>query len=166
MQEGAFALIDCLGWKGIWKRTKDPNSAIKKLVRAEKDAKKAVSDFQRLFKRHNVELKTDITMLSDTIAISCPYIDQGEAREIEEFFKGFSVQLVVLVAAKFLQLLIYDQPYIMLRGCIVYGEHIIENNFIVGPAVDQAAVSYEIADGAFVWLHPNTFEYYEKYTTF
>jgi hypothetical protein len=46
MREGAFALIDCLGFKGIWKRT-DTTLLIRKLLRIEEVVSSEVANLQK-----------------------------------------------------------------------------------------------------------------------
>jgi hypothetical protein len=41
------------------------------------------------------------------------------------------------------------------RGVVSVGHFSIEGNFMLGPAVDEAAGLMELADGAFVWLAPS-----------
>jgi hypothetical protein len=54
-----------------------------------------------------------------------------------------------------MDIFIEDDPCLVLRGCISFGPHICDGNFIIGPAVDEAAEYMNIAEGAFVWLLPN-----------
>jgi hypothetical protein len=42
-----------------------------------------------------------------------------------------------------------------LRGCISHGQHLIEENFLIGPAVDETAEYIDTAQGAFVWFLPD-----------
>jgi hypothetical protein len=43
----------------------------------------------------------------------------------------------------------------MYRGVVTFGEAAIEENFVVGPAVDEAAEAMNAAQGALVWLTPS-----------
>lgn len=45
-----------------------------------------------------------------------------------------------------------------LRGCISFGRHLCDGNFVVGPAVDQAAEYMNEPDGAFIWVLPGVAE--------
>jgi len=42
----------------------------------------------------------------------------------------------------------------MFRGCVTFGEHIAEDSFLLGQAVDEAASVAESTEGAFIWLTP------------
>ncbi|MGA2936119.1 MAG: hypothetical protein ABSF52_03355 [Syntrophobacteraceae bacterium] len=50
---------------------------------------------------------------------------------------------------------IQDNPPLLLRGCITSGEYATEHNFLIGPAVDNAAEYMNCAQGAFVWFAPS-----------
>ena len=164
MQEGAFALIDCLGFKGIWKRSQDnPDIVLNKLMQIDKDAKETEGRLKAYAENQAIKLEVNFVMLSDTIAISAPYFPLNLDKKIEDFHKGLLVQSVCMLASKFIQLFMLDEPYLALRGYVTFGQHSMKENFIVGPAVDEAAVNYEIADGAFVWLHPEATQMYENY---
>jgi len=43
------------------------------------------------------------------------------------------------------------------RGCITYGRFEVDKEFIVGPAVDEAASLASLAEAAAVWLAPSAF---------
>jgi hypothetical protein len=95
-----------------------------------------------------------VSFLSDTVAISL----QFEEREGEQFTdrqKNCLVYLTCVAVIGVLDLFIKDDPPLVLRGCISYGEHMSEGNFIAGPAVDDAAEYMNVAEGAFIWLHPS-----------
>lgn len=104
-----------------------------------------------------------IISLSDTIAVSVPVPKTESAdSENEEMKKAFSIEAACLITVKILDLFIRDEPALTLRGCISYGEHLVRDNFIVGPAVDEAAEQQDLAEGAFVWLYPDAAQKYEN----
>lgn len=47
---------------------------------------------------------------------------------------------------------LFTPPSWAYRGCIAYGDFYLDDRFLVGEAVDEAAGGMDIADGAFVWL--------------
>ncbi len=153
MQEGAFAMLDCLGWKGIWKKhEKNPEAILDKISKV-KDLTYArkkimISGLSSL----NIPVEPQIVFLSDTVLISVPCVgDQSTPRELLE---GASIEMACFLAAHILMLFIDTVPHLTLRGVITFGAHSIKDTFILGPAVDEAAELYEMADGAFVWIHP------------
>jgi hypothetical protein len=44
------------------------------------------------------------------------------------------------------------------RGCISFGDYEMDERFIIGKAVNDAAEHYELADAALVWLTPSALE--------
>jgi hypothetical protein len=158
MQEGAFALIDCLGFKGIWRRT-DPTLLLRKLSNIEQ----VVSD--RVLKQEAFKflsfgtVRPHVRLLSDTVAISLHY-EAKDDQEPEGWQKNFLVGSICYSVIEVLSLFLQGDPPLVLRGCISYGEHLSEGNFMVGPAVDEAAEHMNIAEGAFIWLLPSAAERY------
>jgi hypothetical protein len=49
-------------------------------------------------------------------------------------------------------------PPLLFRGCIATGEMSESSDFLIGPAVDEAAERYEKADGPFLWLSESALE--------
>jgi hypothetical protein len=168
MQEGAFALIDCLGFKGIWKRMKDgnPEPLIKKLQLINSEVQGNMVSNNGNHKLLSIDIKginTNIKLLSDTVAISCQLQnpDNEKLTEIRKFYLiGVALSSIVII----LELFIKDDPHLTMRGCITFGEHISDGNFIVGPAVDEAAEFEKLAQGAFVWMHPSAASIYNTVT--
>lgn len=167
MHEGAFALIDCLGFKGIWKRINDDGVLLDKLrciVKQVQPQLIAGVPFELLRRKWIISA----SLLSDSVAISLRYDDEDDRRKgrpeskTKEREKSYLVWLLAASTVKILDLFLENQPNLLLRGCITYGEHEQEGNFIVGPAVDYAADNLEVAQGAFVWLHPTAAPKYER----
>lgn len=161
MREGAFALIDCLGFKGIWKRT-DPILLLQKLSRIEQTVHDEIgSPFEGIpFKKLSFgPIKLNVRLLSDTVAISLQY-EERAGETPEKWQTNFLVGLICQAVVQVLDLFLKGEPHLVLRGCISYGEHLSEGNFIAGPAVDEAAEHMNIAEGAFVWLLPSAEDRY------
>jgi hypothetical protein len=151
MREGAFALIDCLGFKGIWKRT-GPAVLVQKLLGIEQTVSEQIASAQRVFSF--IPVNPRVSFLSDTVAISLQFEEQ-ESETFTERQRNYLVHLICFVVIGVLDLFLKGEPPLVLRGCISYGEHLSEGNFIAGPAVDDAAEYMNIAEGAFIWLHPS-----------
>jgi hypothetical protein len=100
-------------------------------------------------------LNIDVRILSDSVAISLRYTDPPSNKKIkEEREQNYLVWLCCASTIKILDLYLKGEPRIVLRGCVTFGKHTNEENFIVGPAVDEAAENMEIAEGSFVYVHP------------
>lgn len=145
MKKGVFALLDCLGFKGIWRR--EPEALLEKLQllskTAEAAAQKRIKPFEQPEFRH-YKPNVDVKLLSDTIAIS---ITDGPSHYDE-------VSAMMFVVGDLMDLYIENSPHLMLRGCITYDDHVTHENFLVGPAVDATAEYMNSAQGAFVWFLP------------
>lgn len=168
MREGAFALIDCLGFKGIWKRGGHRTSEelreyqyrlIEKLRTITKEVPKLVRVGARPYRRFSEPVVPGVNLLSDSVAISLQY---DEELPPKGRYKNYLAWLACESTLKVLDRFRRDNPTLVLRGCITYGEHINEGNFIVGPAVDDAAEGMDIGQGAFVWLHPTAADKYRQ----
>jgi hypothetical protein len=168
MHEGAFALIDCLGFRGIWKRND-------RALTLEQHQTLLVEKLKSIMRRIHPQLIAGLpfhllrrtfiitpSLLSDSVAISLRYADdtsKQKAKNIRERReKSYLVWLLCASTIKVLDLYLKGEPSLVLRGCITYGqyEHDITEtgSFIVGPAVDDAATYSEVSQGAFVWLLP------------
>lgn len=153
MEEGAFALIDCLGFKGIWKRA-NPALLLQKLSQIEQTAVEQIAGKENLKHFSFSPMTPRIRLLSDTVAISLQY-EKKEGETPDEYQKNYLIVIACHIVIQILDSFITGEPYLVLRGCITYGEHISEGNFIVGPAVDEAAEHMNVAEGAFIWLLPS-----------
>jgi hypothetical protein len=151
MNEGAFALIDCLGFKGVWKKYENElGSLMKQLSAISKNAEKSVLDhiYPSGVEPKDIQYDIKVRVLSDTVAISYSSISGVHVPKY---------QLVSMTNAikHIMDSFIKELPHLPFRGCITYGMHIVEENFLVGPAVNEAAEFHEKAQGSFVWLLPS-----------
>lgn len=159
MKTGAFALIDCLGFKGIWKDG-EHSALISKLQSISKAAEIAAK--KRVFpnglseeKPENEKPQLEIRLLSDTVAISLC----SEKPEVGVF----TLMTMTMIIQDLISLYIEKPPYLLLRGCITYGKHTTAENFLVGPAVDEAAEYMNSAEGAFIWFLPAATNVIQKF---
>jgi hypothetical protein len=149
MNEGAFALLDCLGFKGIWKNF-PAEKIVSKLEAIQAAAARIDADGPKNWIAPGA-LQTTFSFLSDTVVIG---VYPTRETNLSDTLKGWLVivaaQLSAVIAKEFLR----DDSPRTLRGCITYGQFLIKGNFIVGPAVDEAASAERLAEGAFIWLSP------------
>jgi len=150
MKSGAFAFLDCLGFKGIWQRV-DPRLVLKKLTGIQGhyllESAKDSASFSLI--RCGL-IRTKVLCLSDSIAISLTF-DEEIHRE-----KGLGdfhlIGAISTIVSTIIDSYLRTKPHLILRGCITFGEHAIEENFMIGPAVDDAVENERKADGAFIWF--------------
>jgi hypothetical protein len=176
MREGAFALIDCLGFKGIWKRS-DETLLLKKLKSIRQQIQlQLIAGLPYHLLRKDVII--DRSLISDSVAISLRYTDDADENDVnkqrdkkisEIREKSYLVWLICASTVRVLDLYLEREPSLVLRGCITYGKYEHDTtrtgSFIVGPAVDDAAEKMEVSQGAFVWLHPEAAELYRYAVT-
>jgi hypothetical protein len=144
MQLGAVALIDALGFRGIWSRyTADAVMTEMKAV------KRWFEDrIEQQFKAQP-DFKCRVAFLSDTIAVSMAY--SGRPDEHRE-------ALCVLYLGDVISWVLYhvlksEIPFAY-RGAIAIGEYEVSEHFLIGPAIDEASAAHEMAQGSMIWLTP------------
>ena len=158
-QKGAFALLDCLGFKGIWRRY-DPQEIVYKLKSIEDLINRICSPLiSSLAVIESTQVVAKAKLLSDTVALSVKFrTNSQEMKEQEHYLVNAMCLIVCQINKHFLQ----SSPHLVLRGCITFDEHLVEENFIIGPAVDRAAEYEKLPNGAFVWLDPSADELYQQ----
>jgi hypothetical protein len=152
VQEGAFALLDFLGFKGIWERVGNPDDVVKKFREMEKQIPERIASRIATLKSLPT-LKVATAFLSDTITIAI-YLENQ--RPPDDLSKGTLVLAVSIAAQMVADSFCRDPIPLLLRGCITYGEFIIDGTLILGPAVDEAAGLHQMGEGAFIWVAPST----------
>lgn len=149
MQTGALVMMDALGFKGIWKRVDKPECVIDalKLLKATV-LEEAASIGARPSKRGYQPFKVEF--LSDTVVIGIPIAGTGAP------WNPWAINYAAIVASAVIRAAVtkVGVPFVY-RGCLSYGDFAIEENFIVGPAVDDAAETMESAQAAIVWVTPS-----------
>jgi hypothetical protein len=151
MQVGAFALLDCLGFKGIWNRGVDPNDIVSFLEKTQAEAE--ALPLRKLVALHSKNVvRVSIAFVSDTVAVSASIPTDNK---VPDWIKGFLVHTVSHLSLDLVTRFAFEAPKCLaLRGCIGYGPHLVQNSFFLGPAVDEVATLHEVGEGAFVWLEP------------
>lgn len=142
MNTGALVMLDALGFKGIWKR-ESAGDVITKLHRLKAAAVDAVNEHGEAM-RDLVATDINVEFLSDTIVLG---VSCGSKVPL-------SLNAASHIAAQLIAHAAVERPAFALRGSVSCGEFLIDGNFIIGPAVDDAAKHMDSAEGAFVWLTP------------
>lgn len=152
MTKGAVALLDALGFKGIWQRCEPwtPDDVVAKL----KDAAQRAKTEREADEAHGFTdlISLDVHFLSDTVVLAAEA--GGPAGRYTE--PDHLIFYLCEKVTQFTENMLDDTqgPPIAYRGAIAYGDFMIDRPFILGPAVDEAAEAERLADGAFVWLCP------------
>ena len=166
MKLGAVAIIDALGFKGIWKREK-PELILNKLRRL-RDI--VVGDLSRAQKKAPAMLGVEqitrqAAFLSDSlvIGVSVEAGGTGLLGPVPPTTGGFpdlirqdhSLRDLLFTLARLLDAAATEPPQLAYRGTIACGQFEFEDVFVLGPAIDEAAELASQADGAFVWFTPS-----------
>lgn len=133
MRRGSIALIDALGFKGLWQRY-SPNSIIHKL----NGMRNSVLRFAQHGDKHVQHGRTHIIrFLSDSVVIGC---HSGNGTEYSQQELDIDTAgSVAILTNRLIRSSLHDEPFLLYRGCITTGEYVLDGNFLVGEAVDEAA---------------------------
>ncbi|MCC8951114.1 hypothetical protein H8A97_40205 [Bradyrhizobium sp. Arg62] len=145
MQTGAVALIDALGFRGIWNRH---NS--QQVLDALKDMKDVIEAKITNQFATQPSFQCSIAFLSDTIAISMALDDPRDDYDRV----GSSVLYLADVVSWILEHSLRSKVPLAYRGAIAIGEYELSAHFLIGQAIDEAAAAHERSQGAMIWLTP------------
>jgi hypothetical protein len=143
MKTGAVALIDALGFRGIWGRHK--SDEVLTALRNTKDWFEARIKEQFASQPH---MQCEVAFLSDTIAISMALSESTQSRE------AMSAVYLADVISWVLDRVLRSRVPLAYRGAITIGSYEVSPHFLIGKAIDEAAAAHELAQGAFIWLTP------------
>ena len=160
-QHGAVALLDALGFKGIW-RDNDPDRVLQKLGEFSTELVQAAEEssqrLQATSKDHDVPLpQFKIFFVSDSVFVACWW--EGADPEDEERYDeqiSETIMLASMLSSVLSFAAVQHPPPLAYRGVVTCGEFAVHETgaFVVGPAVDEVAALEREAEGAFVWLTP------------
>lgn len=68
-----------------------------------------------------------------------------------------------LIATNLMQDALCGRPQLLFRGCMAAGRLREDVDFLIGPAVDEAAERFEKADGPFFWMSPSALDISARY---
>ena len=162
MNEGAFALLDCLGFKGIWNRGVTPEAVVAFMKESKAHAESTVKRWMAGFVEESSP-QLCIAFVSDSIAIGA---STSQKPPLADWQKGYLILLVIAMCIELMQRFSGPQAPIPLvfRGSITFGPHLVHDAFFLGPAVDEAASLAQVGQGAFVWLTPDAHRNYSAFT--
>ena len=169
---GALAMLDALGFKGLWRRPGLTHARI--LERLNEIRVGADAEITRLLSGGALSSglvnrkalppayyaeRISLAFLSDTVVI-------GVEARLDHFQQlqdpataadGAAVALAGTFTSAVLREALDKDPRLALRGCIAVGEFSVDDDerFIVGPAVDEAATLQNDAEAAVAWLTPS-----------
>ena len=155
-------MIDALGFKGIWKAT--TGAADLRVLQTLRTALETATLKRYLLKsliptnfaeRFELEPTVHVSSLSDTLVIAAvaPSVEPGQSPD-QDLPWGL-VDLVCQCAAYVMRHAAQADRPLVYRGIVTVGPMLVDDTFLIGPAVDEASELMDLADGAFVWLSPS-----------
>lgn len=113
-----------------------------------------------------IRAEPQVTFLSDTVVVGIPIMsDPDFPSSASEAAAHDDAHTLALAAAATGEIILRagEGPHPMAyRGCISFGEYEMDPPFILGPAVNDAAEHYELAECAAVWLSPKALSVWNK----
>jgi hypothetical protein len=164
---GVVAMIDALGFKGIWQRTpKDPAAAIRTLEVVTSVVRNVQNYLQGAWVNHLVATANgqpptlSVMSLSDSIVIAAELPENaGAETDGGENFQTVLLDMVCQAAGQAIRFAAQAEVPLVYRGVVAAGSLAVKKNtFLIGPAIDEAAELMQLADGAFVWLAASALE--------
>jgi hypothetical protein len=152
MNYGSVAFLDVLGFKGIWKRH-SPSEILERLELLQVAFRQMLPRTIKILPDGYLTIESKASFLSDTFIMGAwrsSYVHPEFAP-----LADLNCLLYVILAANTVQhVSVMKEPYFVYRGCITSGEFMMSqlSDFVVGPAVDEAATNERLAQGPFIWL--------------
>jgi hypothetical protein len=151
MQRIAVALIDALGFKGIWNRV-EPSRVINTLRCFREVIDELTSDLD--YWPTSVSFHAQVVSGSLILATSTSNTSLEDDQQMVEL-------LGVAVSATLRATLLSDLP-LAFRGHLAVGSGFVEDGILIGEPVDVAAANYNRPDLACVWLCPQACQVVES----
>jgi hypothetical protein len=155
---GAIAILDALGFKGIWAR-EDANRVLERFKSFRRKGLRLQGKDHGGALVSDVGFRHRVRCMSDTIVITVIVKSPNAPRR--GLYKA--ILSASLIAGHIVMEGIRGSPPVLFRGCIAAGEMKEESDFLIGPAVDEAAEWHEKADGPFIWLTRSSLEIKSQY---
>lgn len=147
MKTGAVGIIDALGFKGMWKK-RDVADLLATL-RAIKGAARSDAGYLNELVSQGIDVRC--VFFSDSVIITAkrksPDVEISDGELVAHV--GVMVQGAIAGGLSGSHRIVY-------RGCIGFGEIEVQEEFLVGPAIDETAEWCERANAAVVWLLPSS----------
>lgn len=155
---GVVIILDALGFKGIWSR--ENAGAVLKCMRA---LRRTGVELQGADKGGallvDTGLRHRVRCMSDTIVVTV--IVRGPNAPMRGLYKAMLSG--VMIAGSIIFDALGRTPALLFRGCVAAGRMKEDMDFLIGPAVDEAAERFEKADGPFLWLAPSALDVCRRY---
>lgn len=161
---GTIALLDVLGFKGIWRSKKvTPQDILARMRRIEGTTVSTTAFWEKVIPKDvdgNPEVVLRIIVVSDSIFVASWMTTAHHPEELTaSLFVTHAACKAILVGG-----VSEDVLPLAYRGVITIGEFAADpkGNFVVGPAVDDVASLEREAEGAFIWYTPDASRVYTQ----
>ena len=158
MKRGAVALLDALGFKGIWRdhSSGDVLAALRSVAKFASEAGEIAAEALSEVSEFS-DVKVEVSAFSDTLLITATTDQRPDKPPLpQDAYDQWSTIAEISAVAMVGSVSPILVPPLLYRGAIAFGEfEVSEGRFYVGPAIDEAAEFESIADGAFVCLTPS-----------
>lgn len=147
VRTGWVAMLDILGWKGLWRRhgSRDLVARVQQL----RGALTKMGDGTNELFSPKATMRMETAFLSDTLVVATWAPNRGSPGSPPPMmFLSVSVARLLRAAA-------LGPIPLNFRGTITEGEFLITDNIILGPAIDEAAGLMNTADAAITWFGPS-----------
>jgi hypothetical protein len=161
MKTGAVVVMDVLGFKGIWQRY-DPKGIFQAMRDVEKMVKAACSLTNELegdVWPSDIKPVYRFRFMSDTLFLACWFQTPPRTGPSDPIAMGGALWFLCRLTSRVLS--VTSAIGFPLRGCVTTGKFDVLRNFVIGPAVDDAAQQERAANGAFVWVAPTAVGLYQ-----
>lgn len=150
LKRGAVAFLDVLGFKGIWGRV-PPVMVLKKLRRIKKEGKRIQTGDHKYWIVSDDGFKYSVKCVSDTVVV----VVAPRGRDSTDRMLYKALVSATWIGISLIEEALEEELPLLLRGCVGAGLMKMEGDFLIGPAVDEAASLYETAEGPFFWMTPS-----------
>lgn len=155
---GAVVVLDALGFKRIWAR-EDPLRVLQRMKELRRKALRLQGHDRAGALLTDDGLRHRVRCMSDTFVITV--IVKGPQPPRRALYRA--MLSAGLIAGNIMVEAAEGTPALLFRGCLAAGELKEDIDFLIGPAIDEAAERCEQADGAFLWLAPSALNVTEMY---
>jgi len=144
LKPGAVALVDALGFRGIWCRC-DPALIVRTIRETSQTAIHEAAMQTVLRPRRG---KLHVASFSDTLLLGGTVAEESSLENV--------VRMLASAVAGIQSRQVSGELGLNYRGCISVGRIAVGHDYSIGEAVDDAARLYEQAQAAVIWLTPAT----------
>lgn len=155
---GVVVILDALGFRGIWSR-EDARKVLSRMKSLRRAALRLQGRDRSGVLVSDYGFRHRVRCMSDTIVVTV--VAKGPKAPKRALYRA--MLSASMIAGDIMFDALYGSPTLLFRGCIAAGEMKEDVDFLIGPAVDEAAERFEKADGPFLWMAPSALDINQRY---